>query len=97
VSLLGRHFFMSITRNGRLVPRIRGTHACPRLVCLAFHQDNRVTQIGQRLPHLYRAGAVYATAFSFNPGTSAVKQRLPLRDPEPAARRDRKPVEIVAD
>jgi len=89
VRLLGRHFFISITRNRRLVPRVRGTRAAPRLARLTFHQDNRVTQIGQRLPHLYRAGAVYATAFSFNPGTSTVKQILPLRDSEPAARRDR--------
>jgi hypothetical protein len=80
---------MSITRNRRLVPRIRGTRTAPCLACLTFHQDNRVTQIGQRLPDLYRAGAVYATAFSFNPGTSAVKQGLPLRDSEPATRRDR--------
>lgn len=88
---------MSITRHSEVVPYIGWIALALALVNLTFYQDNRIAQIGQRFPHPHRASAVRAAAVGFDPGARAVKQRLPLRESESPARRNRQPVEIVAD
>ncbi len=88
---------MSITRHSQVVPSIGQTRCACGLVGLKFYQDNRVTEIGQRFPHSRCASAVCSTALSFDPGARAVKQQLPLGESESPARRNRQPVEIVAD
>jgi hypothetical protein len=110
--LAGRHFIsipsyagiMLVARLDRLTTRPASrptsrltTRLATRVAKFEFHQGDRIAQAGQRLPHVDRAVAIDATALSFNPGPCPVKQRPPLGESEPTARRNRQSVEIVAD
>jgi len=64
---------------------------------LKFDYGNRIAKAGQNLTHGSRTRVAETTAFQLNPHARPVEERLAVPELQLAARRNRQPVEVIAD